>query len=100
MALEQRLDALDRVAGRILGAQRAAIEKAIGRAAQLVLDFSGAEKAQREQLEKDRDYMEQRLVDIEREIETEPGQIEGLYRVAVRRLEPVGLMYLWPEARE
>ena len=31
--------------------------------------------------------------------ETEPVQIRDLYRIALRRLEPVGLVYLWPEIR-
>ena len=29
----------------------------------------------------------------------EPAEIRGLYEVSLRRLEPVGLVYLWPETR-
>ena len=43
--------------------------------------------------------MDDRLVSIEEEIESEPRQIEALYKVALRRLEPVGLVFLWPETR-
>jgi len=32
-------------------------------------------------------------------IETEPKQIEALYQVVLHRLEPVGLVVLWPENR-
>lgn len=66
---------------------------------QLAFDFAAAEADQREQHEHDRRYMERRLEAIDREIETEPGAIEALFRVAVRRLEPVGLVFLWPETR-
>ena len=43
--------------------------------------------------------MDQRLTAIDREIETEPDQIKDIYRVVLQRLEPVGLIYLWPETR-
>lgn len=43
--------------------------------------------------------MEDRLVSIQREIETQPQQIEKLYEVVLPRLEPVGLVVLWPETR-
>ncbi len=32
-------------------------------------------------------------------IESEPPELEDLYRVTLRRLEPVGLVYLWPTTR-
>ena len=43
--------------------------------------------------------MDDRLASIEKEIEAEPKQIEAIYKVALRRLEPVGLVFLWPETR-
>ncbi len=43
--------------------------------------------------------MHRRLASIDHEIETEPAQIEELYRTVLRRLEPVGMVYLWPETR-
>jgi hypothetical protein len=43
--------------------------------------------------------MDERLVAIESELQREPAQIEALYKVALRRLEPVGLVFLWPETR-
>ena len=36
---------------------------------------------------------------IGREIEREPVSLETLYEVALMRLDPVGLVVLWPESR-
>ena len=35
--------------------------------------------------------------DIEREILEEPDRIRGRYAVQTVRLEPVGIVYLWPD---
>ncbi len=43
--------------------------------------------------------MERRLEAIDRELEKEPDQLKDLYHVVLRRLEPVGMVYLWPETR-
>lgn len=86
----------------ILAGQRQAIEETLGEAdRQLSLAglFAASEQGQRDQLERDRDHMKMRLVKIEHEIEDEPEEIRGIYRVTLRRLEPVGLVYLWPETR-
>ena len=37
-----------------------------------------------------------RLEEIREERKTEPVRIEDLYTVKARRVEPVGLVYLWP----
>jgi hypothetical protein len=84
---------------RILTSQRAAIVRALEERSQLALPFAENEKDQREQYEQDRKHMEQRLVSIDREIEHEPREILELYRVVLRRLQPVGLVYLWPGTR-
>ncbi|MBW8879425.1 MAG: hypothetical protein JF614_31205 [Acidobacteria bacterium] len=86
----------------ILRNQRSAIQKAIGKLPQLTLAFSPTAPKAREQIrqiEQDRDYMEGRLIDIDREIETEPAAIQDLYRVVLTRREPVGMVYLWPAVR-
>ena len=62
-------------------------------ATQLTLDFAVAEKRQ---LDSDRRHWEHRLEMLEAEIETEPARIEEGYRVKASRVEPVGLVYLWP----
>jgi hypothetical protein len=40
--------------------------------------------------------MNKRLARIEQEIELEPAELSALYQVSLRRLLPVGLVYLWP----
>jgi hypothetical protein len=48
------------------------------------------------QLESDRKYWRKRLDELANELETEPARIEAGYQVKARRVEPVGLVYLWP----
>ena len=48
------------------------------------------------QLEADRRHWDRRLLDIEQELRTEPERIRGVYVVKAQRIEPVGLVYLWP----
>jgi hypothetical protein len=48
------------------------------------------------QLEADRRHWARRLLDIEQELRAEPERIRGIYAVKARRVEPVGLVYLWP----
>ena len=81
---------------KILETQRAAIIDAIEERQQMSL-FE--DKRDREQFKKDQEYMGDRLVSIQLEVESEPGQIRDGYKVALRRLEPVGLVFLWPETR-
>jgi hypothetical protein len=96
--LVARADAEAAALARLLEEQQKAIEKELGRR-QLALDFSESERDQREQYERDRQHMAERLAQSRSELETEPRQIRSLYQVALRRLEPVGLVYLWPETR-
>jgi hypothetical protein len=81
----------------ILENQRTAILGAIN--LQLPLDFAELDREQRRQFEDDRKHMEGRLRAIDKEIAVEPDQIRDIYRVVLRRLQPVGLIYLWPETR-
>jgi len=48
------------------------------------------------QLEANKRYWATRLTSLERELETEPERIRGVYQVKAQRIEPVGLVYLWP----
>ena len=59
--------------------------------------FNDAERVQRAQYELDTTAMQQRQATLAKELETEPRDIQGQYRVVLRRLEPVGLIYLCPE---
>jgi len=58
-----------------------------------LFDFAEDEKRQ---LEADRRHWKRRLSQIEQELQREPERIEKLYQVKARRIEPVGLVYLWP----
>ena len=87
---------------RILNNQRAAILKALDKLPQLLLPLTLTDRQGREQIrqiEDDRAHLQQRVLDIDREIETEPAAVADLYQIVLRRLEPVGLVYLWPEGR-
>jgi hypothetical protein len=35
-------------------------------------------------------------VEIEREIQDEPARVRASYEIRASRLEPIGLVYLWP----
>lgn len=60
---------------------------------QLTLEFSDAE---RRQLKMDVQFLEDRLSKIDQELEEEPQRIRQAYEVKADRIEPVGLVYLWP----
>jgi hypothetical protein len=62
--------------------------------AQLTLDFGDEEKRQ---LESDMRAWRARLEQFDRDFESEPQRVRAFYDVRARRVEPVGLVYLWPE---
>jgi ERCC4-related helicase len=51
---------------------------------------------ERRQKEADRRFWDRRLAEIPTEIEREPARIRAGYAVAATRVEPVGMVYLWP----
>ncbi len=85
----------------LLFAQRQDVQRSVARLKQTRLDFGDAEpdRAQERQLQRDLAHLTARYEAIAKEASTEPAQIEALYGVALRRLEPVGLVVLWPETR-
>lgn len=82
---------------KILTAQRATIARTL--AGQQLDLFGVLSEDEKKQWHSDREHMQQRLVSIESELLTEPKEVEGLYRVTLQRLEPIGLVYLWPTTR-
>jgi hypothetical protein len=48
------------------------------------------------QIEADMKHWQKRLAQLEQEIEREPQRIEQIYEVKASRVEPVGLVYLYP----
>jgi SNF2 family DNA or RNA helicase len=61
---------------------------------QLELDLDIGEE--KRQLESDRRHWEKRLAGLEQEMITEPERIREVYQVKAQRIEPVGLVYLYP----
>lgn len=41
-------------------------------------------------------FWEKRLLSIDEELKTEPQRIQDIYEVKAKRIEPVGIVYLWP----
>ncbi len=62
---------------------------------QLTLGFDEEEKRQ---LEADVRSWRSRLSQFDRDLELEPARIREFYEVKATRIEPVGLVYLWPES--
>jgi superfamily II DNA or RNA helicase len=60
---------------------------------QLALDFDTDEQRQ---LQSNQRHWEKRLTALEHELKREPDRIRALYEVKAQRIEPVGLVYLWP----
>ena len=82
---------------KILEDQRDRIERQHKKAAvdqqQLTLGFSREEERQFAANQK---HWAVRLRALEAEIEAEPARIQAGYEVRAQRVEPVGLVYLWP----
>lgn len=92
--LTERGDREAREMAQILDAQRTRIDaqRRIQDPTQLRL-FADEE---RRQLEADRRHWEKRLGEIAAERAREPERIRASYEVKATRVEPVGLVYLWP----
>jgi hypothetical protein len=61
---------------------------------QLPLDFGEEEKRQ---FESNKRSWRTRLEQFDLDLEQEPQRVRNFYEVRVKRIEPVGLVYLWPE---
>jgi len=60
------------------------------------LDLQKLSTQERKQLAADQKHWQRRLETIEAELSSEPKRIQESYRVITHRLEPAGLVYLWP----
>jgi hypothetical protein len=96
-ALSTRGEQEARAMKKILEDQRDRIERQHKKAAvdqqQLTLGFSREEERQFAANQK---HWAVRLRALEAEIEAEPARIQAGYEVRAQRVEPVGLVYLWP----
>ena len=61
---------------------------------QLTLGFDADE---RRQLEQNMKSWERRLAEFDEQLDSEPQRLVDFYAVKARRIEPVGLVYLWPD---
>jgi hypothetical protein len=82
-------------------AMRAILEDQRKRIAGTVEKYRGTQpglfgQEEMRQLEADRRHWGRRLTDLEGELTTEPVRVRGVYVVKAQRVEPVGLVYLWP----
>ena len=81
-----------------LGRQRDRVVEELARYdtkfAQLTLGFDAEE---RRQVETNMSRWRLRLEQFDQDLEVEPGRVREFYDVRARRVEPVGLVYLWPE---
>lgn len=51
---------------------------------------------ERRQVDSDRHHWESRVAQLDQEILTEPKRIQQTYQVKAERVEPTGVVYLWP----
>lgn len=85
-------ETLERQLGRVVGE----IEKHDeSRVRQLTFEFSDDDKRQ---LEANMRSWRIRREQFERDLEHEPSRIREFYEVRATRVEPIGLVYLWPES--
>ena len=73
---------------------QAELAKHEGSGTQLTMQFDEDEKRQ---LQADITSWRARLVKFDRDLKTEPVRIREFYDVRARRVEPIGLVYLWPD---
>ena len=97
--LEVRGEREARDLAEILERQRARVRKELerheGEFEQLALGFPDEE---RRQLETDMKSWRVRLEQFSRHLKEEPARIREFYEVRAQRVEPVGIVYLWPES--
>ena len=82
----------------LLDQQRKRIAKANAEFDPNQLLLPGIAEEERREREADRRHWQNRLERLENEIRDEPARIRASYNVHAHRLEPVGLVYLWPSS--
>ena len=92
--LSERAEEEKRSMIKLLQSQQKRIAGAVRKYDELpMLDFSDGERHQREA---DHRAWRRRLSDIELELSHEPRRIDETYTVHATRVDPIGLVYLWP----
>lgn len=80
----------------LLENQRTRIAREVAQPDDPQLALPGIPDAERAQRRADRRHWEARLQSLDNEIAIEPNRVRDGYRIRAARLEPVGLVYLWP----
>ena len=96
-ALTERGQAEANAMRHILEDQRKRVLAELGKSAELQLALFDREE-ERRQYESNRRYWQRWIENVEGDLEREPGRIIDFYRVNAWRVEPVGIVYLYPEA--
>lgn len=63
---------------------------------QMGLRFTGWNEMERKQAEADHRHWRRRMEELEKELTSEPARIRRSYEVRAHRVDPLGLLYLWP----
>ncbi len=79
----------------VLEQQQARIKEMLASAEtpQLTLGFNDDE---RRQLEADQRHWRKRVAELARDVATEPERIRRTYHVKAKRIDVIGVVYLWP----
>jgi hypothetical protein len=96
--LTQRSQSEAKAMREILEAQKKQIEKTVEKDQKLddlQYKFAFTQEEIR-QVEANRRHWSKRLDELRQELDNEPERIRNLYEVKAKRIEPVGLVYLWP----
>jgi hypothetical protein len=98
VALQKRADQESKAMAEILELQKKRVLETARKYddPQLAFEFENFDTDERRQLESNKRHWEKRLSAIDRELRTEPERIKAVYEVKAQRIEPVGLIYLWP----
>jgi SNF2 family DNA or RNA helicase len=80
---------------KVLQDQKKRVETEYGKQipSQMMLDFDESEK---KQYESNRRYWKRWLETVDKDIEHEPARILDFYKTSSHRIEPLGIVYLWP----
>ena len=100
-ALRERGEREAKLLHETLGRQRGRVMEEIERHRrefrQIAIDF-GDDEGGRQQLEANMRHWERRLGQFDADLGREPERIRRFYEIQRTRVEPVGLVYLWPES--
>ncbi len=98
LRLEKRAEAEAKAMLEILETQKKHLGETVARyeRPEAQLRFQEFNEEERRQLEANHRYWGKRLIDLDKELRTEPDRIRNLYEVRAQRIEPIGLVYLWP----